>query len=177
MQSHKKMTWLAFVLATLSVSSRAEDMPELAPGARLRVAGTSINGPLVGDVIAADGKSLTLGVRGKAEPLRVPYRDITAIELSVRRRSRGKGALIGAAVGAGLGMVLGLATCGDDCAITRGAAAAILGGMGAGGGALLGAVVPPGERWEKLPWKQSAGANVRQSPGSHGLALSMSVRF
>jgi hypothetical protein len=145
-QSHKKITWVAFLLATLSVPSRAQDMPALAPGARLRVAGTRINGPLVETVIMADGRSLTLDVKGKAEPLIVPCRDITTVERSIGCRSRGKGALIGATIGAVFGAAAGLALgCGgDNCWIRRGGAAVAVGAVGAGGGALLGAAVPPG---------------------------------
>jgi hypothetical protein len=176
-QSHKRMTLLAFVLATLSAPSPAQDMPELAPGARLRVARTSINGLVVGTVVVADGRGLTLDIKGKTEPLLVLYRDITSIEVSRGGRSRGKGAQIGALVGAAAGILLGVGACGNNCAVTTGSAAVMLGGMGAGGGALLGAVVTPGERWEKLPWKQSAGAQGWQKPGSHGLVLSMSIRF
>ena len=177
MQSHKRITWLVFVVATLSIASRAEERPTLAPGARLRVTATSMDHRVVGTVITVDARSVVLRVKGRAEPVVVSYREITAIQRSVSRRSRGKGALIGAAIGAGIGMALGLATCGDNCAITRGAAAAILGGMGAGGGALLGAAVPPGERWKEIPWKQAPGAGGSRVPGSHRTALSISIRF
>ena len=83
------------------------------------------------------------------------------MEVSIGRRSRGHGAWIGALVGGATGAIAVLATPEKPCdpsvlfgclrIISKGQAAAMLGGLGAGLGALIGMAIPPGEKWTAVP--------------------------
>jgi hypothetical protein len=131
--------------------------------ARIRVWSSS---PLltrrVGSVVTLQADTLRMSLdrtRRSGDSLRVvalPLSNVTRLDVSRGRHSRGRGALIGALLGVALGGALGYATgsdCdpGDFCIIDRTGGAMIAGGMGAVVGTLIGALVRPGEKWERLP--------------------------
>jgi len=110
---------------------------------------------LIGKVVAADDRRLTLRVSGRAQPVIVRHEDITSMAVSEWRRSRARGALVGAGIGAGAGALMGFAS-GDDSpgsfiAFTAGEKALILGVALIPVGALIGVVVPSAERWGEVP--------------------------
>jgi hypothetical protein len=106
------------------------------------------------------------------------------MEMSIGRRSRGRGAWIGALVGGAAGAIAVLATPEKPCEpgvlfgclriISKGEGAAMLGGLGAGLGALIGMAIPRGERWTAVP----TGLQVSVTPmHKGGVQLSLSLAF
>ena len=108
---------------------------------------------LIGKVEAGDDQALTLWVSGGTGRTTVRREDITSMEVSEWRRTRGRGALIGAGIGAGVGALVGFSM-GDDPSdsfmeFTAADKAMILGVFLMSVGALIGVAVPPAERWGK----------------------------
>lgn len=140
---------------------QASPLPELEVGEGLRV--VRQEGPLEGRLLESSARFLTLelAVSGR-ERAQVPVSEV--LELSVRKRSPGYGALIGTGAGALGGTLLGLTGCGyfggfpsEQCApsvLAGGIGGALL---GAGVGALVGIFV---QRWDSVYEKP---ATVRSS--------------
>lgn len=92
----------------------------------------------------------------------------------------GKGALLGLGIGAGAGLLLGLAASAEDCTgfcsePTGGeifAVAAILGGIGAGTGAVIGSF-SRGESWQRV----SPGRGRPSGASPPGALMSISLSF
>jgi hypothetical protein len=130
---------------------QASPLPELEVGEDLRV--VRQEGPLEGRLLESSASSLTLAlaVSGR-ERAQVPVSEV--LEISVRKRSPGYGALIGTGAGALGGALFGLDSCGyfsrfpfEQCALS-GAAGGIGGALlGAGVGALVGIFV---QRWDSV---------------------------
>ena len=143
------------ILSLAAAVALADDTVQLATGTRVRVTVPTGGGRLVGTVLALDDKKLTLQVPGKTDTTVLRREDITKVEVSAGRRSRGGGALIGAAIGAGAGALIGLAAGSDDpgtfIRISAGGKALFAAIVLAPIGAVVGAAVHPGERWKELP--------------------------
>jgi len=163
-----------------AVLSFAAEAPELAPGSRVRVSARTVTErPLIATLTALDDTALTLRVKGRADVLVVPRSAITKVEVSLGRRARGKGALIGAGVGIAAGALVGLLHGGDDSSqlvqFSAGDYALGFAALGGGVGALVGAAVPPSERWNEV-----ALGRVRvglQPTRGHGGAIFASIGF
>jgi hypothetical protein len=123
------------------------------------------------------------GSRQPLGPAVVPGDAITKVEMSLGRKSRKRGALIGALAGAAVGSIAVLATPDTTCDTgdlfaclggpTQGEAALIVGVMGAAAGALVGSLIPPGERWQAA----AARPRVSVAPRHKGVQISLSFGF
>lgn len=176
--------FLGLVVFLSAGVARAQSIPELRPGARVRlVAAAFSRRPLVGTVSRLDATAVELQTADRNQPTLVPRDAITRVEISVGRRSRSRGALIGGSLGAAIGVIAVLATPGEPCepnlfgcppfGITKGMASVLIGGIGAASGALIGSLIPPGERW-KAP---AAGRLSIAPAGARGVQAALSFRF
>jgi hypothetical protein len=155
---HRIALFLALLLAvpTGAVLSQAV---QLEPGLRVRV--WAPTPPLVrqpGRLTAfhADtmhlhlDRPLSRGARGVV----VPLAQVTRLDVSRSRHSRARKALGGAIIGLVAGAAIGAAS-GGDCentivCYTPGEGAAMGGVLFSGVGALIGVLLPPSERWERV---------------------------
>ena len=143
----------AFSLALLGLTAAADDSTHapLATGTRVRVSAPDISAtPVVGTVRALDATTLTVDVRGRSEPLAVPRDRIHQLEVSSGRRSRWTGTLVGGLLGAAVGAIVGDSSASKHAYDIRSAdqaGGAVLGLLVGGG---IGALIPPGERWQQL---------------------------
>lgn len=170
----------ALVVLLFGGQALADDAPELVQGSRLRIRASSLNGPIRGTLASLSGDSLTLETQGRA-PLVLERSQITRLEVSAGRRSRGRGAAIGALIGLGVGLLsttaIGLGTCSgdnagsEDCVIGTVAGLVVLTPALTILGAGIGVALPPGERWVKVP-PQGMPAG-----GSPPLGLRLVVKF
>jgi hypothetical protein len=154
-------------------------------GSRVRLAAAAVSPePLIGTIVSQDQTTLELQVADQQDPIVVPRDAITKMEMSTGRRSRGHGAWIGALAGGASGAIAVLATPEKPCdpgalfgclrIISKGQAAAMLGGLGAGLGALIGMAIPPGEKWTAVP----TGLRVSVAPTHKGdVQISLSFAF
>lgn len=166
------------VLSTIATARlTAEEVPQdLVLGMRVRVAAPALGpGPLVGAIMALDSKHMTLRVPGRTDPLSLDRANISRIELSVGRRSRGRGALVGAAAGAAAGVLLSLVTYGgrSEQLFSRGGDAIVSAAALGSAGALVGVALPPRERWKGVPL---GGPSPAAALGSRA-AVSLSFAF
>ena len=118
-------------------------LARLRPGSEVRVSGndTLLQGTLhrltpTQIVLAQDGTRRSLTLR-------------SVDSLWVARRATGKGTLIGALVGLGAGAIIGAAAAEGGNDTPPAAWVAIYGGAGLLSGAVVGAVVGSGKRWER----------------------------
>jgi hypothetical protein len=107
---------------------------------------------LTGDVASVSDDALLVLTSEGQPPVRVPRRALLKLEVSEERSRKGRGALIGAGVGlaAALALAAIAAASSDDEDIVQlgyGAAAAGLSLFFVPGGAAVGAIAAPGERW------------------------------
>ncbi len=149
---------LALLVLGAHVSgAEREDKPlQLSEGARVRISAPVVAArPILGTVVGLDERTVDVAVIGKGDAVVVPRSAISRIDVGCGRRSRGRNALIGAGIGLGMGALLGLAHGGDDpemwIAYSAGEYALMFAALGAPAGALVGAAVPPRERWRELP--------------------------
>ena len=161
----------------------------LHPGDRVRVHTVSRSAKFVGTVTAVDETTITLEPDGDGQPTVLHREDITTLDVSAGKSSRGKHALIGAVIGGGLGAVMGFAV-GDDPGshndtledaafkLTRrtkfmpwSAAdkALMLGVSFAVVGTVVGLVLPAGEQWQKVP--MNSRLSIEPAHGSVGYSL------
>jgi hypothetical protein len=112
----------------------------------------------------------------------VPARAIERFQVSAGRHSRARGAGIGAGIGVLLGLGLGglaLATCDDgpdswEC-VSAGANLIGLPPILGAGGAIVGALLPPSERWEEVPRERlrvTAGPILKRDGAGVAVAVS-----
>jgi hypothetical protein len=144
---------LGLGLATLAAGrpARAEDAKAVAPGSRVRV--TTSDHRFVGRLAALRGETIILE-REKGETLEIHRAEVLGLEVSQRRGRKLKGAAIGLLVGLGAAAAIGVAGS-DDCSgrssgsLCFGPAevTAISGILTVPVGALLGALIAPGEKW------------------------------
>jgi hypothetical protein len=158
-----------------------------APSLGARIRATTASARVVGTLLGQDAVMLRIE-REPGNQVMVPVREITNLEQG-RRRSRGRGALIGLAVGAVGGAIYLIADngasgsacppesfiCFDEPFFSDRAAAAIGAVFFGGVGALVGALIPPGEKWEPVSFR---GASVSVTPArGRGAALNVSLSF
>ncbi len=162
----------ALVLGCIAVAAAADEpapSPPVAVGTRVRLSAAGITtAPVIGTIRALDAKTVTIDVPGQAEPLAVPVERIRALEVSLGRRSRVTGALVGALLGAAVGALIGKASHSNGAYDFQSAdeAAGALGGLLIGAG--VGALIPPGERWQEAPgsrYRVSFAPRLDRTPG------------
>ena len=149
---------LVLLIAVTPASAAEGDAPlqqSLTPGMRVRILAPEVSPhKVIGTVQRVSEDSVTLDVPGRNEPISVLREKIARLDVSEGPRSRG----VDSAIGAGIGAAVGAAGCAagngggqnDVVRISTGAVAAFCALLGGGLGALIGAVVPPGERWKEI---------------------------
>jgi hypothetical protein len=160
----------------------AEDISDpqsLVPGLRVRIVAPDIApGKLVGSILKADTESVTVEVSGRHEPVAVPRDKIMSADISEGPRSR----WVDVGIGAGTGLATGAVACAAANSkskgnlgnlVSGGEIAALCGLIGGGLGALIGAAIPPGERWHRLTASSYRVSVVPRLDHELGLAISM----
>jgi hypothetical protein len=125
--------------------------PSLEPGTRVRVEAPGLaRSRVVGTVRSLDGESLEFVADGSHEPVRIARERISRLESSHGHGSRLVDALIGGLAGGAVGALVGKASTSKSGYMESAAeaGAAILGALL---GTTIGAVSPPGERWQDVP--------------------------
>lgn len=178
------------ILAT-DRSAAAEEAEALVSGSRVRI--TTAEDRVVGRRVALRGETIVLE-RARGETLHVRRADVLGLEVSQRPSRRGRGASLGALAGMGAAVAIGLAG-GQDCASSPGPAtwanftetldsnlclnrteAGFLSGiLTVPVGALLGAVIAPGEKWR--PAGAAELAVQADASGARGLTVRVTVGF
>lgn len=155
---HRIALFLALLLAVPTGAALSQAV-QLEPGLRVRI--WAPTPPLVrqpgrltafhADTMQIDlDRPLSRGVAGVV----VPLSEVTRLDVSRSRHSRARKALRGAIVGLVIGAAIGAAS-GGDCegtmiCFTPAEGAAMGGGFLSAAGALIGVLLPPGERWERV---------------------------
>ncbi len=164
-----------------SVSAAGEDAPldySLTPGMRVRILAPAISpSRFIGTIKAVNRESVTIDAPGRAEPVSILREKIARLDVSEGSRSRGVDAAIGAGIGAGVGLAVGAAVgsqqkgklaSGDAVASFFVIAGTLI-------GTVIGASIPPGERWDEMPaTRYRFGLAPRLD---HGLNLAVAWRF
>ncbi len=165
-----------------SAPAAAEDAPldlSLTPGMRVRVLAPDISpSKVVGTISRVDNRSVTIDVPGRSEPVSVLREKIARLDVSEGPRSRGVDAAIGGVIGAGIGAggcAAGNGGGGQGHIVSTGAVAGFCALLGGGLGALIGAVIPPGEHWRAI---SATRYRVTIAPRlDHGLDLAIAWNF
>jgi hypothetical protein len=183
-------------LVGLAAGATAAEPSRIGPGSRVRVTLLSSGKRFVGRVVEANEHELILRRKegDKADPLSVPRLDIKRLEVSERPSRKGFGAAIGAAAGVGAAVVVGLAA-GESCpdrpsenslltfsqslgsslCFNRGETALLTALLTIPAGALLGAVMAPGELWQPVDDRNIA-LSIGFAPGG-GVSAGVALRF
>jgi hypothetical protein len=172
-----------FLLLTLAHLVAAQVAPQLARGSRVRLHLTAPEARVLrGMLIGATTDSLRLLPDHGRDTTALSTASVAQVDLSVGRRAQaGKGALLGMGIGAGLGLVLGVAAAAEGCSgfCTEtgpediGAVMLVLGGVGAGIGALVGGATHT-DRWVQTP---SPWLVMRVNPASGRLGAGLRIRL
>jgi hypothetical protein len=168
-------------LAFASASAADSDVPlqqSLTPGMRVRILAPEVSpSKLIGTVHQVSDSSVTLDVPGRNEPVSILREKIARLDVSDGPRSRG----VDSAIGAGIGAAVGAAGCAagnggrQGQIVSTGAVAGICAIFGGGLGALIGAVIPPGEHWKQI---SATRYRVSFSPRlDHGADLAVAWKF
>ncbi len=158
----------------------ASDPQSLVPGLRVRIAAPDVApGKVVGTIDKVDKDSVTIDVPGRQQPIDVPRDKIMNVDVSEGPRSR----WVDVGIGAGAGAAAGAVTCvvANDKSrsgfvnISDGVAAGVCGLLGAALGAVIGAAIPPGERWRPMA---ASGYRISLVPRlDHELGFAVSMAF
>jgi hypothetical protein len=167
----------------------AQSAPDLEVGSRVRLMAAAVSPKqLIGTILRLDATTLELQMADQKQATVVPRDAITRAEISLGW-SKKRHVLIGALVGGAVGTIAVLATPEEPCdpialgsdllpcvapGPSQGEGALILGAVGAATGALVGSLIPPGERW------QTTTARPRMSIGpthGRGVQISLSLSF
>ena len=163
-----------------SASSAGEDAPfnlSLTPGMRVRILAPDIStSTVIGTIRTVNRESVTIDAPGRAEPVSVLREKITRLEVSVGLRSRWTDAAIGALIGgAGLALACSSANRPKNSIVGDREVTGTCALVGLAVGTLVGAAMPPGERWDAIP---ATRYRVGFAPRlDHGLNLAVAWRF
>ena len=180
-----KKTMLAGLALLAFGAAPAVVADEVETGTRVRVMAPGV-GTIVGALVASDAEAVTLQT-AKGDLRRIPRAELRRLDVSRRPGRRGRGALIGLAAGAVGGYIWAASTNPDGCTRSEynfcffdgplftdeqsGAMGAVaLGALGA----VVGALVAPGERWERVP---DSAVRVSVAPARRGATVLVSLRF
>ena len=173
----------AALLLMGATRSRGDDAGAIAPGTRIRVFARTLGSkPLVGVLQSWQEKELTLAAEGRPSAVVVRRQEVTRIDRSGGRHSRGRWAIRGAGLGLLAGVAIGLAV-GNSCTgqvidvitiCSAGSKAAIGVILGVPAGALIGLTVPPGERWEHVPLNQGRSTETHRSRSRNLVSVTIS---
>ncbi len=184
MSAPKLASFVTLLLIT-RVTGLAAQHTLVTPGARVRVSAPTVaERPLLGTVVALEVDTLIVDARGYAHPLALPLASLAWLEVSRGQKSR---TLKGAGIGFLVGGAAGLATAAIVCAIAGDCAAddpytglvyAVFGVLGAGVGALTGAIIGSTikvDRWEAVPLDRIRVSLTPTAPG--GVGVTVHVRW
>jgi hypothetical protein len=180
---------LLSVLLVAPCALAAQDATQawlLTPGRRVRVAYAG-DGARIGTLIELAADTLAVQWENGAGTARMARTRVNRLDVSrgMRGSERGSRAKVGFAVGAGLGLLIGYVSsksddncaAGDACDIASGLATGIgalmLGGIGAGIGAISGRA---SESWENVPLSPSRMGLVVPVRG-HGAGVGLALAF
>ena len=180
------MRMLAGLALLTLLAAPAVVADEVGTGARVRVMAPGI-GTLVGSLVAIDAEALTLRP-AKGEPRRILLADLERLEVSRKPGRRRRGALIGLAAGAVGGYIWGASSNPDGCQPSEynfcffgsgpwfsDEESGVMGAVFFGGiGAIVGAIVAPGEKWERV---SDPRLRVSVAPVRGGATVGVSLRF
>jgi hypothetical protein len=172
---------LALFLTSTFASAADGDAPlqqSLTPGMRVRILAPDVTpNKVIGTVEKVSDDAVTLNVPGRNEPVSILREKIARLDVSDGPRSRGVDSAIGAVIGAGIGAA-GCAAgngSGQGHIVSTGAVAGICALFGGGLGALIGAVIPPGEHWKEIA---ATRYRVSFAPRlDHGADLAVAWKF
>jgi hypothetical protein len=139
--------------------------------------------PVVGRIASIDGEAITVSLNS-LQSVTVPARAVERVQVSAGRHSRGRGAAVGFGVGALAGaLYFGLASapgCREEFPSSPGGCAVMVTTVGAAlvgvPGALIGLMVPPGERWETTS-RERLRVTAQPILRRDGAGLGVSVSF
>jgi hypothetical protein len=160
-------------------TGRAQQLSELAPGARVRIQAPGVvAGRFTGTVLSRTADTLVVA-SSSSSSARVPISSLTSVEVS-RGRSRSRGALKGVAWGAGIGLAIGLVAAGSssssDYASGESDSELIVGATGGGAiwGAIIGAIAGS-EHWDRyeLPRRTSLFVPIRHARPGLGVRIEL----
>lgn len=146
-------------ISTLTVvpaqSQQVADQTELAPGMRVRIAAPEVlPDRLVGKISAIDQDRVTVESADSRVSISIPRDKIDRVDLSEGAHSRWVDSGIGAAMGAATAAIACVAgnshSSNSFVHISSATAGAVCGVLGAGVGAVVGALIPPGEHWHRM---------------------------
>jgi hypothetical protein len=172
---------VALSFASTSVFAADGDVPlpqSLTPGMRVRILAPEVApGKMIGTVTRVSDDAVTLDIPGRSEPVSILREKIARLDASQGPHSRG----FDSAIGAGIGAAVGAAGCaaangsGSGHIVSTGAVAGICALFGGGLGALIGAVIPPGEHWKEIA---ATRYRVSFAPRlDHGADLAIAWKF
>jgi hypothetical protein len=174
--------WVALALGAIPLGAGANDSGESRTGQRVRVTQASSGERVVGRLLQQTDQVLVLekGSPGKGDPVRIQRSDVAHFEVSVRPGRKRMGAGIGALAGVLAAVAIG-ASEGGGCApdawicFSETETAGLVGVLTIPAGALIGALVAPGEKWEtESPSRLAVG--VAPAPGG-GVAARVALSF
>lgn len=180
--------WAAPLLALalgLPAPLPAQTVDSLATGARVRIRQPAYGpGWLAGRLVSPAADSAVIALAGRPDTVRFATDSLPPFEVSLGlRSSAGKGALVGLGVGAGTGLILGILAAAEDCTgfcvvdvgpVEIAGVSALLGGVGAGIGAVVGSLIRT-ERWRRV--RPPTRGGVRLQPGVGAGRLGVAVLF
>jgi hypothetical protein len=164
------------LMAKPAAAQDTSDLQSLFPGQRVRIAAPGVApGNVVGSISKLDTDSVTVDMSGRHQSISVPRDKILSVDVSEGPRSRWVDLGIGAGTGFAAGAVFGLVAQGRSRTgfVSDGAVAAVCGLLGGGLGALIGATIPPGERWHRLSTSSYRISFVPRFDHDLGFALAM----
>jgi hypothetical protein len=172
------LVMLSVAFASASAADGDVPLQSLTPGMRVRILAPEFSpSKLIGTVEQVSDDSVTLDVRGRNEPVSILRAKIARLDVSEGPRSRGVDAAIAGVIGAGIGAA-GCAAgngSGSGHIVSTGAVAGICALFGGGLGALIGAVIPPGEHWKEIA---ATRYRVSFAPRlDHGADLAVAWKF
>ena len=170
---------IALGLAILAAGcpAAAEEAKAFVPGSRVRV--TTAENRSVGRLVALQGDKIVLE-RAKGQTLEIRRADVLGLEVSQGPGRKLRGAAIGLLVGLGAAAAIGVAG-GQDC-VSSGSlcfgpaeVAGMTGILTVPAGALLGALIAPGEKWRPVGAAE-VSLHAGASPGG-GFGVQLTVGF
>jgi hypothetical protein len=171
---------LVLLISPSAIAADADSplQQSLTPGMRVRILAPGVApNKVIGTVEKVSDDSVTLNVPGRTEPVSILREKIAQLDVSEGPRSRG----VDSAIGAGIGAAAGAAGCalgngsGQGHIVSTGAVAGICALFGGGLGALIGAVIPPGEHWKEIA---ATRYRVSFAPRlDHGADLAVAWKF
>jgi hypothetical protein len=147
---------LAILAALPSREVLAAEPPALEPGRLVRIWTAGLSKPeFEGIVVSLDDSSITLDVARLHTRTTVLRDRIAALDVSAGPRSGARqalaGTLVGAVAGAATGLILASGEPDDFFQVTDEVYAVLYGALGALVGLLVGAALPAGQKWKKVP--------------------------